>query len=126
MNQSSNSSSHKNPRQERFISHALVDVRKFRNLPFFCYSAVLLDVSLSGYKLEFTSEIQVSPGDQFWLSIPLSPLGINAPKRFVGRAECKWFDPQKYRMGGVFTTLEKSQEQILSQVVEVLQAKGNF
>lgn len=126
MNQSKTSSNAQSPRQERFVSHALVEVRKFRDLPFFCYSAVLLDVSLSGYKLEFTSEMNVKVGDTFWLNIPLSPLGIAAPKRLACKAECKWFDPKKFRMGGTFINLERNQELVLSQVVEVLQDKKRF
>ena len=66
-------------RAHRYISHALVEVRRFKLLPFFCDSAVLLDISASGFKLEFTGEVKVSPGNQYWLNIPLSPLGIYAP-----------------------------------------------
>ena len=57
----SNNSSLKN-RESRFVSHAIVELRKFKHLPFFCHSAVLLDLSPSGFKLEFTGETQCRAG----------------------------------------------------------------
>jgi hypothetical protein len=111
-------------RDDRFTSHALVEVRKFKLLPFFCNSAVLLDISLAGFKLEFTSEIVAKPGDQYWLHIPLSPLGIYSPSRLICRAEVRWFDEQRFRIGGVFVSLSKNDRMIVEQVISSLKAKG--
>lgn len=111
------------PRADRYISHALVEVRKFRSLPFFCHSAVLLDISTSGFKLEFTGEIKVEPGARYWLNIPLSPLGIFAPKRLLVKCECRWFDDHRFRIGGVFIDITKTDGIIIEQVVETLQTK---
>lgn len=111
-------------RPERYISHALVEVRKFRYLPFSIYSAILLDISLAGFKLEFTAEIKVTPGEKYWLSIPLAPLGIFAPKRLVCQAECRWFDEKNYRVGGVFVQLSKSERLIIDHAVDTLRRQG--
>ena len=71
------------PRQQRYISHALVEVKRFKVLPFFCYSSVLLDISLGGFKLEFTSEVVITPGTQYWLNIPLSRLTLYIQDRIT-------------------------------------------
>jgi len=107
-------------RPDRYLSHALVEVKKFKNLPFFCDSAVLLDLSSGGFKLEFTNEVRVEPGSRYWLSIPLSPLGIYAPKYLQLRSECRWFDDSRFRIGGTFIDLNKKDQMILEQVVENL------
>ena len=101
-----NNSSLKN-RESRFVSHAIVELRKFKHLPFFCHSAVLLDLSPSGFKLEFTGETNVEPGDTYWLQLPLSSFGIYTPKSFSNQMQCRWFDSTRYRVGGSFTNIAK-------------------
>jgi hypothetical protein len=51
-------------RESRYASHALVELRRFKILPFGVHSAVLLDVSLGGFKIEFTGEINAKPGER--------------------------------------------------------------
>ena len=114
------------PRAQRYVSHALVEVRKVKWLPIFCHSAVLLDISVAGFKLEFTSEVQVSPGNQYWLNIPLSPLGIYAPKRIISKCECRWFDDTRYRIGGVFMDLNKTEYMLIEQVISSLRSRGQL
>ena len=111
-------------RQVRFASHALVEIRRFRHLPFGIHSAVLLDISLGGFKFEFTDEVPAKPGQQFWIAIPLAPLGIYAPGRLLVRGECRWFDQKKYRIGGVFMDVSKTDRLILEQVIETLKQRG--
>jgi hypothetical protein len=115
---------HAADRPQRFTSHALVELRKFKHLPFFVYSAVLLDVSLGGFKIEFTSEVMTKPGDQYWFNIPLTPLGIYAPTRLLCKGEVRWFDDKRYRVGGVFMHLSKVERLIIEQVVDTLKQRG--
>ena len=109
--------------KERYFSHSLVELRKFKHLPFFCYSAVLLDMSLGGFKVEFTTEKISRPGDQFWLVIHLPPLGIYVPKKITCKIECRWFDDNRFRMGGTFISLNKLETMIIEQVIETLRRK---
>lgn len=111
-------------RPDRFISHALIEVRRFKNLPFFCNSGVLLDLSLAGFKLEFTGEVEARAGDRFWLSIPLSPLGIVGPSRLICRIEVRWYDSKRRRIGGVFMELNRLQQTIIEQVIESLRDRS--
>ncbi len=111
-------------RPARFTSHALVELKKFKLLPFFVNSAVLLDISVSGFKVEFTAETKVKPGEKFWLSVPLTPLGIYAPTKLLCQGECKWFDDKRFRIGGVFANLDTTDQQIIEQVVETLRSRG--
>ena len=111
-------------RAERFLSHALVEVRRFKFLPFFIRSAVLLDISLGGYKLEFTGEMIVRPGDQYWLNVPLTPLGIYAPSRLMIRSEVRWFDERRYRVGGTFIDLTDTDRLIIDQILDSLKKRG--
>lgn len=111
-------------RAKRVESHALVEVRRYRSLPFFCHSGVLLDISVGGFKLEFTNEILVSPGQRFWLVIPLSPLGIYAPKKLMCQVEVRWFDALKFRIGGIFFNLTRTEALIIDQVVTGLESRA--
>jgi len=111
-------------RAERFTSHALVEVKKFRVWPFNIHSAILLDLSTTGFKLEFTGEYRPVPGRDYWIQIPLSPLGILAPKRLLCKGQCRWFDASKKRMGGMFTSITAQEKLIIEQVVETLRRKG--
>jgi hypothetical protein len=111
-------------REDRYPSHALVELRRHKLLPFNVHSAVLLDISISGWKAEFTGDVQAKAGDQFWLNIPLTPLGIFAPARLMCRGECRWFDSKRFRVGGVFTQLAKTDRHILEQVIETLRQRG--
>jgi hypothetical protein len=111
-------------RESRFSSHALLDVRRYKFLPFGVHSAVLLDISAGGFKVEFTGETRQKPGDQFWVAIPLGPLGIFAPPRLMCRGECRWFDDKKYRMGGVFLEVTETDRHIIDQVIDTLQKRG--
>ena len=74
--------------------------------------------------MEFTGEVKIKAPSTCWISIPLSPLGINHPPRFQAKVEVKWFDENRYRIGGIFSGLEKNDEQILEQVIEKLSERG--
>lgn len=111
-------------RERRYISHALVEIRKFKNWPFGIKSAVLLDISLSGFKMEYTSEVVAKPGEQFWLNIPLNPLGIFSPSHLMIRGECRWFDKSRFRVGGIFLGLTKNDRMIIEQIVETVRSRN--
>lgn len=111
-------------RDNRYASHALVEIRRFKHLPFGISSAVLLDISAGGFKAEFTGESRMKPGDQFWLNIPLTPLGIYAPARVICRGECRWFDEKRFRVGGVFKELDSTERIIVDQVIDTLRKRG--
>jgi hypothetical protein len=121
---SDQSSNQRSARAERFISHALVEVRRFRHIPFFCSSAVLLDLSMAGFKIEFTGSDIVHPGQKLWLSIPLGPLGILGPTKLLNRIEVRWYDAKRRRVGGVLMDGDKASAQILQQIIETLRERG--
>lgn len=113
-------------RAARYTSHALVELRKWRHLPFSVHSAVLLDLSVGGFKIEFTGDVTVKLGDVFWLIIPLTPLGIAAPEKLCARVECRWFDPKRYRVGGVFSSLDTTEKVLVERVVDTLRKRGKL
>lgn len=108
-------------RPKRFISHALVEVRKFKRFPFFINSGILLDMSSAGFKIEFTSvDPKVKRGDALWLHIPLSPLGIRGPGNLSCKIEVRWFEQSSARMGGVFIDLDKVALLTIEQIISRL------
>ena len=113
-------------RESRFVSHAIVEMRKFKHLPFYCHSAVLLDLSPSGFKLEFTGETQIEPGDVYWLQIPLSSFGIYTPKSITVKCQCRWFDFSRYRVGGAFLNVSKRDLVIIESILENLTNKSGL
>jgi hypothetical protein len=111
-------------RERRYISHALVEIRKFKHWPFGIKSAVLLDISLNGFKMEYTSEVTSKPGELIWLNIPLNPVGIFSPSHLMIRGECRWFDKSRFRVGGIFLELTKSDKMIVEQIVETVRSRN--
>lgn len=113
-------------RAERYVSHALVEVRWSKWWPFGIRSAVLLDLSTQGFKLELTNEWDVRAGQHLWLTIPLSPLGIALPTRFSCAVECRWFDRNRYRMGGVYSNVSSQDHELIGKIIQTLKEKKNF
>jgi hypothetical protein len=112
------------PRATRFESHALVDVRLQAWNPFSVESAVLLDLSNQGYKMEFVNPIKnIRPGTTLYMFIPLAPFGILAPTRLKLKIIVKWFDAREYRAGGVFIAPTSEQIHILDKVLHFLTQK---
>jgi hypothetical protein len=111
-------------RLQRFMSHALVEVRRYKWLPFYINSAILLDISLQGFKLEFTGEFNAKIGKNYWITIPLTPLGIYAPTTLSCLTQCRWFDNKRYRIGGQFIGLSRHQTIIVEQVISTLRDRG--
>jgi hypothetical protein len=123
LNKQSDSKKKPLDRENRYTSHALVEFRKFKVLPIGIHSAILLDISLGGFKIELTGDKKVRTGENFWLHIPLAPLGIYAPARLMCRGECRWFDGERFRVGGVFTDLSKTDRMIIDQIVETMKQR---
>lgn len=113
-------------RAKRFLSHTLVELRQFKRLPFLCYSAVVLDISSGGFKLEFTGETMSTPGRRYWLHIPLIPLGIQTPSTFSCLCECRWFDSKRFRMGGSFINLSAQDEKLIEQIMASIKTRGQL
>jgi len=111
---------HKNApqRQERVMSHALVELRRTKWWPLGVQSAVLLDVSSGGFKIEFTGKASCVVGDTYWMQIPLAPFNISSPQAITVKVLVKWFDPEKMRLGGVFDSPQKSSELYLEQIID--------
>jgi hypothetical protein len=113
-------------RPDRYVSHALVEVKRFKNFPIMAESGVLLDISLAGFKIEFTGRTNSKFGQKYWLQIPLGPLGIIGPSKILCQVEVRWFDPQRQRIGGVFINLSRTHQHIIQQIIETLESKGNL
>ena len=113
-------------RQERIRSHTFVELRRFKHLPIFCHSAVLLDVSLGGFKVEFTGEVKLEPGQKYWVMIPMSPLGIVDTPKIYCLGECRWFDDTRFRMGGIFLNLGREEMAAIEKIVTVLKKRSQL
>lgn len=105
-------------RAERVISHALVELRRHKWWPLGVKSAVLLDLSQTGFKVEFTGQAKCGVDEMFWMQIPLSPFGIVAPRDIAVRVTVKWFDPKKMRMGGIFESPDAATNIFLEKIIE--------
>jgi|GEM_PF-4102448 len=101
----------------RFQSHALIDVRTHWWNPFKVASAVLLDLSVQGFKVEFVNPVKLRAGQRVFVSIPLSPFHILSPSRLKLSVELKWFDAQSLRAGGVFESLHDVERHIVEKVI---------
>lgn len=106
----------------RFESHALVEMRLSKWNPFSNISAVLLDLSTSGFKVEFVSPVSITPGQPLSIAIPLAPFNILVPNKLKMQVTVKWFDEKALKAGGVFMHLTSEQryflDRILSQIID--------
>jgi hypothetical protein len=108
-------------RVPRYVSHALVDIGPQWWNPFLNRTAVLLDLSTQGFKIEFTSRLNVKPGGKIRMEIPLEPFQVMTPKVLKLRAILKWCDPNRLRAGGVFLKLSDFETHIIDKVITHLE-----
>jgi hypothetical protein len=113
-------------REHRFESHALIEVQLQWWNPFSKHSAVLLDLSASGCKIEFVNPIKLTTQKKVQLHIPLTPFGIDSITVLHAQAEVKWFDVTCLRCGCVFIQLDETKkyaiEQALNRIEKVVKA----
>jgi hypothetical protein len=112
------------PRSERVISHALVDVRRWSWWPFGVQSAVLLDLSQSGFKIEFTGSARCAVDDDRVMQIPLAPFGIQSPSHISCNVRIRWFDAAKMRVGGTFEEMDPATRVYLDKIIEHVKNHG--
>jgi hypothetical protein len=108
-------------RDPRFPSHALIDVSTSKWNPFSECSAVLLDLSQGGFKIEFVNPVELKTGVKINMTIRLSPFGILTPELLKLKAEVKWFDKEKLRCGGLFVSPSETDIYVLEKVIALLQ-----
>ncbi len=108
-------------RERRYFSHASADVKTSSWNPFSRSSAVLLDISQHGFKIELKGSKTLKAAQAFWLRIKLSSFDINTPKFLEAYVTTVWFDKVSNTGGGVFSDLTKEKEDIIDRVLDYLQ-----
>ncbi len=112
---------HYSARAPRFPSHALVEARTSWWNPFAKSSAVLLDMSVTGFKIQFVERVSLKKEDKLQLIIPLEPFGLMGGGRLNLKAQVKWFDEPVMRAGGMFLNCSDQErlmiEGILASVI---------
>ena len=105
------------PRAPRFRSHALVELRLSNWNPFSTVSAVLLDLSWQGFKIEFVDSVKLRPGAELDMVIPLAPFHIQSPSSIKMHVEVKWIDARNCRAGGIFTAQTEQHRHIIDKIL---------
>ena len=104
-------------RAPRFRSHALVDMRLSQWNPFSTVSAVLLDLSWQGFKVEFVNSIKLRPGAELAMIIPLAPFRIQSPSSIKMRVVVKWIDARNFRAGGIFVAQTDQHRHLIDTIL---------
>jgi hypothetical protein len=104
-------------RSERVMSHALVELRSHNWWPFGIKSAVLLDLSGTGFKIELTGPADIALESIHLLTIPLRPFGLAAPSFIQTKVRVKWFQKDKMRIGGTFESINPSDTIYLDRII---------
>lgn len=112
-------------RAKRIESHALVDVKTSVWNPLSVSSAVLLDLSWQGFKIEFVNPVKIKPGSRLTMTVPLSSFGILAPAKLKLKIQVKWYDPRMLRAGGIFEPESHEQDYLIQKIIDVLTLRGN-
>jgi hypothetical protein len=111
-------------RAKRIESHALVDIRMSAWNPLSVASAVLLDLSWQGFKLEFVNSVKIKPGTNLIMNIPLASFGILAPAKLKLKIQVKWYDARMLRAGGIFEPESHEQDYLIQKIIDVLTLRG--
>jgi hypothetical protein len=104
-------------RSERVMSHALVELRRHNWWPFGVKSAVLLDMSATGFKIELTGPAVIKLESIHILTIPLRPFGIPTPPSIQISVRVKWFQKDKMRIGGTFEVVQPRDFLFLNSII---------
>jgi hypothetical protein len=118
--QGSGDSSQQSKRAKRIESHALVDVRLSQWNPLATSSAILLDLSWQGFKIEFINPVKLKPGTRVSMTVPLSSFGILAPAKLKLKIQVKWYDSRMLRAGGIFEPENHEQDYLIQKIIDVL------
>ena len=108
-------------RSERVMSHALVELRRSNWWPFGVKSAVLLDLSQTGFKIELTGPADIELESVLLLTIPLRPFGVASPPSIQISVQVKWFQNTKQRLGGTFVNVNPSDKLFLDTIIAFVQ-----
>jgi hypothetical protein len=111
-------------RAKRIESHALVDVKMSSWNPLATSSAILLDLSWQGFKIEFINPVKLKPGSRLSMSVPLSSFGILAPAKLKLKIQVKWYDSRMLRAGGIFEPESHEQDYLIQKIIDVLTLRG--
>lgn len=112
-------------RAKRIESHALIDIKTSVWNPLSVASAVLLDLSWQGFKIEFVNPVKIKPGSKLTMTIPLSSFGILAPAKLKLKIQVKWYDPRMLRAGGIFEPESHEQDYLIQKIIDVLTLRGS-
>jgi len=111
-------------RAKRIESHALVDVKMSMWNPLSLASAVLLDLSWQGFKIEFVNPVKLKPGSRLTMNVPLASFGILAPAKLKLKIQVKWYDARMLRAGGIFEPESHEQDYLIQKIIDVLTLRG--
>jgi hypothetical protein len=111
-------------RAKRIESHALVDVKMSAWNPLSVASAVLLDLSWQGFKIEFVNPVKLKPGSRLTMNVPLASFGILAPAKLKLKIQVKWYDARMLRAGGIFEPESHEQDYLIQKIIDVLTLRG--
>lgn len=111
-------------RAPRFESHALVEI-KTGLLPFSTASAVLLDLSVGGFKIEFVNPVKIKTNIPMTMTIPLAPFQIMSPSKIKLRVIVKWFDSRQLRAGGIFENISDDVRYLFERILTVISEQSS-
>lgn len=110
-------------RAPRFPSHALVQVKFSKWSPFSRASAVLLDMSVSGFKIQFVGAGDPALGKKIQIYIPLAPFGITIGGGLELCGEIKWVDSANRRVGGMFLNCSDHERLMIERIIASVVSK---
>lgn len=116
-------------RKERLMrtpSFNILDVRTNFWNPFSKHSAVLLDLTEQGFKIEFIEAVIIEPQAHVSLHIPLSPFRIPERTTLKLKAVVKWFERASMRAGGEFLALQPAHIETLKRMIAFLRKQEGW
>jgi hypothetical protein len=112
-------------RAPRFPSHALVEVKLSKWNPFSRASAVLLDMSVSGFKIQFVGAGEPALGKKLQIYIPLAPFGITVGGVLELSGVVKWVDQANRRVGGMFLGCSDHERLMIERIIASVVSKDD-
>ena len=107
-------------RAPRVFAHAIATIKANNWNPLGGWSAIVLDLSAGGCKLELVEGNKFKEGKKYYLDIPLASFNVSEPNSLKLYGEVMWYNDKRLRIGFRFIEPKREQVDIINHILDNL------
>ncbi len=107
-------------RAPRVFAHAVATIKANKWNPLGGWSAILLDISAGGCKLELVEGAGFKEGKKYYVDIPLASFNIDEPHALKLYGEVMWYNDKRLRIGFRFIGAKQSDVDMINYILDNL------